>query len=328
MFTQSSPALVNALSGALPENVVKALTQALGNCNQPLTHRAPVNLQPANAQQSGPGYYTGGQWNPQDYQNILPTASDRSNVDIPNWEGPGGWNSGNFYGDTFQFPTSQEFTLNNYYGGPNVYGGGNSYFENLYATNQTVQNLTAQSLTVQNINGTPVVGPAGPPGARGDRGADGVPGAGGMNGINGWNGWNGLNGKDAVLPLPKKRQIMDGIKFAPITVNLSTGGTLISPTPTITLSQNSIAYVEGVTPVTATATVVTGVTFDPTTCSLTATTAELSYVESLSVATASADVVTDATLNFEPPTFSATVVPVTYVEKVEPVLSMLQYYGP
>lgn len=44
MLTQTAPALRRSLQGALSPQVVAALTQSLGNCNQPLTHRGSVNI--------------------------------------------------------------------------------------------------------------------------------------------------------------------------------------------------------------------------------------------------------------------------------------------
>ena len=42
MYTQSAPSLMNALSGYLPDAAVRAVVQALGNCQQPLAHRGEV----------------------------------------------------------------------------------------------------------------------------------------------------------------------------------------------------------------------------------------------------------------------------------------------
>lgn len=46
MLTSQMPALTRALSGVLPPNALKQLTQALGNCNQEVTHRGPVSIVP------------------------------------------------------------------------------------------------------------------------------------------------------------------------------------------------------------------------------------------------------------------------------------------
>lgn len=197
MLTQSAPAIVNAFAGQLPDAAVKSLLQAVGNCSQPLTHRAPISFQPPALRQSGPGTYGGGTWNPASYTNILPSAS-QAGAALNNYfagahgASPGGNSSGN----TFAFPASQEFALNNFYGGPNVYNAGNSYFENAFATNNVVQNQYVTNLSVQYINGEAVPGAAGPPGVDGESGFDGLNGLNGLNGLDGFNGVDGLGGAD------------------------------------------------------------------------------------------------------------------------------------
>lgn len=212
MLTQSAPALVNALAGSLPDDAVRALTQALGNCVQPLTHRGDINFQPSAPRQAGPGTYGGGQWNPQDYADILPNTSQDFQADIPGWGGPGGMNSSNFYGDTFNFPTTQEFTLNNFYGGPNVYHGGNSYFQNSYTDNSTTENLTVTNLNVTTVNGQPLAGPVGPQGQPGPQGAPGVPG-----GVFVFN--------NNVLPPPRRDWFLDDARLVFEPVEVVTGVT-------------------------------------------------------------------------------------------------------
>jgi len=44
MLTQMMPALIDALRQVLPPEAIGPLSQSLGNCAQPLTHRAGVNL--------------------------------------------------------------------------------------------------------------------------------------------------------------------------------------------------------------------------------------------------------------------------------------------
>lgn len=182
MLTQAMPALANALSGTLPPNVVQALMQAIGNCNQTLAHRSDVNFQPRNPRQTGPGYYSpdwsgdgagGGTWNPNDYGGILPTTDRGATVDVPGWARGGDVINNNYAGDSFYFPTSQEFTTNNYYGGTNVYNGGSTYSTNTYTNNSYVNNLN-----VTYINNVPVGPPAGPPGP-----APAPPGGGGGGGF-------------------------------------------------------------------------------------------------------------------------------------------------
>jgi hypothetical protein len=179
MLTQSAPAVFKALSGVLPDAAIQALVQAVGNCNQPLTHRGPISLSPGHLQESGPGYVQGGRWNPQDYSSLLPTQESASGVDVPGWDSQGGWGNSNYYGDTFHFPTNIEFSTSEYFGGPNFYNAGDQYTNNSYSNTVNTTNVNTKNINVTNINGRPVAGPAGPQGQRGERGAQGIPGAGG-----------------------------------------------------------------------------------------------------------------------------------------------------
>jgi hypothetical protein len=152
MYTQSAPSLMNALSGYLPDSAVRAVVQALGNCQQPLTHRGAVNLsspQPTNRN----GVLNSGSWNPQVYQNTFPQNSSQYYYEAPNIGGysNGDWYSTNYQGSQFSFPTNQEFAANSYYGGPTFNVGGNSFFENTYADNANYQNLTSNNITARNI---------------------------------------------------------------------------------------------------------------------------------------------------------------------------------
>jgi len=143
--TQSMPALVKALTGVLPDGAVRSLMQALGNCNQPYASRSAQNFQEPEQLGNVNGVYAGGRWNPSQYPGLLPSAGSPGFVDIP---GGGGWQGGDYYGGntnvnnyggtSFFFPTSQEFALNNYYGGPILNVGGNSTFNTIDATNINV----------------------------------------------------------------------------------------------------------------------------------------------------------------------------------------------
>jgi hypothetical protein len=46
MLTNAMPAVMRALQGSLPPAAIKQLTQALGNCNQQLTHRGDITVRP------------------------------------------------------------------------------------------------------------------------------------------------------------------------------------------------------------------------------------------------------------------------------------------
>jgi hypothetical protein len=159
--TQSMPALAKALSGVLPDGAVRQLMQALGNCNQPYTSRGVQNFQYPEQLGNSNGVYSGGQWNPSQYPGLLPSAGSGGQTEIP---GPGGWqggnytgggyNANNYAGNSFYFPTNQEFSLNNYYGGPIMNVGGNSTFNNITANNISVQSI---NVTGVGFPGFPVV---------------------------------------------------------------------------------------------------------------------------------------------------------------------------
>lgn len=192
--TQSMPALARALTGVLPDGAVRQLMQALGNCNQPYTSRGVQNFQAPEQLGNNNGVYSGGPWNPSDYPGLIPDAGSPGQTVIP---GPGGWTGGNYYGgannvsnyggNSFYFPTSQEFSLNNYYGGPIMNVGGNSTFNNI-----TTNNITTNNITISGgggFGGGGFGGDDGPdPGAPGDggngrRGGLGLPGADGGIGV-------------------------------------------------------------------------------------------------------------------------------------------------
>lgn len=165
MYTQSMPALVKALTGVLPPAALKQLTQALGNCNQPLTHRGPVNVQ-AEQYSYDRGLAPQGTWNPGEYQRLLPTSTQAGglggDIVLPGFGGPG-WNSFNFGGDSFFFPTEQAFNQNMYYGGPTFNVGGNVSFDNAQTNTLTAQQLITENITIVQGPGGGGGGPVGVP---------------------------------------------------------------------------------------------------------------------------------------------------------------------
>lgn len=193
--TQAMPALVKALSGVLPSAAIRSLMQALGNCNQPQASRAPQAFQPPEQLGNNNGVYAGRKWNPASYPGLLPPAGSSGFYDVPS---SGGWHGGDFSaaasnvntygGNSFFFPTNQEFGLNNYYGGPVFNVGGNTAFENINTTN----------ITTQYINGNFVGGGFALPLPQSDQGG-GVPGAAG--GGQGFPGGGGVAGGGAVALL-------------------------------------------------------------------------------------------------------------------------------
>jgi hypothetical protein len=198
MFTQSMPQLAQALSGALPEAALKQLMQALGNCQQPLTHRGSVNFVPPTTTGVG-GLKKSGSWNPAQYQNLMPNAGSQGYVDMPS-NGPTTTvnNTSNYAGGNFSFPMNQEFTYSSYYGG--------STFNVLGDTN--FQNITTNNITINQGGGGVSFGPQGPGGfpsppqqPSGGPGFDPGPGDGG--GFGGDTGMGGGGGTTYVFPMPR-----------------------------------------------------------------------------------------------------------------------------
>lgn len=173
MFTQSMPALAQALSGALPEAALRQLMQSLGNCQQPLTHRGAINLQPTNATGAN-GLARTGTWRPSDYTTILPKAGDNVFVDMAGDNYNDTSTSHNYDGHQFHFPINQDFNYSNYYGGDTFNVAGNSFFDNSTVNNLKAGDTNIQNLTVKNITYT-----GGGDGGGGDGGGGMNPGGGG-----------------------------------------------------------------------------------------------------------------------------------------------------
>jgi hypothetical protein len=184
--TQAMSSLVKALTGVLPEAAVRQLMQALGNCNQPTSSRAPADYQPNYNLGNTNGVYAGGRWNPAQYPGLLPDAGTDGFVERPNsgssYYGSGNQttNTNNYDGNNFYFPTNQAFNLNNFYGGPSMTVGGNSTFNNI-VTNQ----ITTAQINVTGGGGGGFA-PSPPPAAAqpgdGGFGGGGVGGGGGGGG--------------------------------------------------------------------------------------------------------------------------------------------------
>jgi hypothetical protein len=120
MLTQATPAIVKALQGVLPPNALKQLTQALGNCNQPLTHRGDVNFQPNYSVGNERGVYGGdgsAPWNPEDYRGLFPAPGERR---VFTSGGGGNRTYSNYQGNQYDFSNRQQFNLNQFYGGDTV----------------------------------------------------------------------------------------------------------------------------------------------------------------------------------------------------------------
>jgi len=214
VFTQSMPALAQALSGALPEEALRQLMQSLGNCQQPLTHRGAINLQQPASTGVG-GLARPGAWSPSDYSGFLPTAGQDVFVDIAGDKNYNTNNTNNYGGHQFNFPINQDFTYNNYFGGDTFNVAGDSTFNNTFTNNANTTRLN-----VEYINNTYV----------GGDGRDGAAGANGFNGMDGFNGRNGIDGVTRVFFFGGGRQGVRQTKALISEVNVK--GSVVVPTVT------------------------------------------------------------------------------------------------
>lgn len=275
MNTQAMPALAQALVGVLPDQSVRALMQALGNCQQPVSSRSEVNFQPNYNTNIGSGAERGlvqpGRWSPASVPGgYIPTASEfgfynynpslNTYVDIPS--PPGMTINGptnNFYGGSqFAFPMDQTFNIQNVYPGPTMNVGGSASFTNIQGDNVVFKNAMFDSITVggTTIYGSPVsftssFGGIGSPGTPGAVGRTGVPGVAGTPGRPGLNAPPGLPGQG--IPgragRPGERGL-DGLPgppgqptYAPPPSAVGPGVTVIPPP----FPSRVIQYLEGVT---------------------------------------------------------------------------------
>lgn len=186
--TQNMPQLARTVGASMDPQLLQMWMQALGNCGQPVTQRAGVNVQPGNFGPQSNGVYSGRQWNPNSYQNLLQNvANEGSYVDLPGFTS--NWNSVNYGGDQFNLPISQDFTLNSFFGGPTMNVGGDVAFNSTFSNNVNTTNVNTTT-----VNGFPAPGTPGSQGFAGPAGEPGAAGIPGMIGSDGANGFDGLNG--------------------------------------------------------------------------------------------------------------------------------------
>ncbi|NBT75721.1 MAG: hypothetical protein EBT15_07100 [Betaproteobacteria bacterium] len=192
MLTQATPSIVKALQGVLPPNALKQLTQALGNCNQPLTHRGDVNFQPDWSQGNDRGVYGANgrtPWNPSNFQALFPQLGDSVFIDIAQ---PGTTIDGrtftNYGGNVFDFTSRQNFNVTQIHGGPTIYNGGDTIFNNDYGGGGGTGREGKQGAAGQDGKdgiGIGFGGPPGEPGAAGTSGRDGRDGRDGQDAVGG-----------------------------------------------------------------------------------------------------------------------------------------------
>jgi hypothetical protein len=220
------PALAQALSGALPEAALRQLMQALGNCQQPLTHRGAINLQPPTSTGAG-ALARPGTWNPSDYSGLMPSAGQSVTVDVAG-NTINNTNTQNYDGHQFSFPINQAFNYSNYFGGDTFNVAGNSTFANSFHNNLTVDNSRITNLTVETLT---INNPAAPqpvePGGGGGMG----PGEGG-----GGEGGGGFGGGPFFFPLPAVTQVSTFLKDVTVrgTVSVNEAGTVTNKTVDVT----------------------------------------------------------------------------------------------
>jgi len=178
MLTQLMPALARSLGSTLNQNDLRSLMQVLGNCNQPLQHRGPVNMAPTLPQfgASG-GMYNGDYWNWEEYNNIVNHGDQYAFNDFS-------------YTDNRDFSTIRLGDINN----TNVFNEGNQTIINFINNPPGQQGDPGEKGDTgdpgrdgldgrDGRDGLTIVGPAGPPGQDGADGRDGLQGPAGPPGV-------------------------------------------------------------------------------------------------------------------------------------------------
>jgi hypothetical protein len=243
MLTQAVPSIIQALGASLPDQTVKSLTQAIGNCVQPLTHRGSLNIQPS-ILGNRRGVYTGQNWSSSKYASILPPAGSQAFADIPGYNA-GDWNSVNYEGSQFYFPTDNYFNNSNFYGGDTTNIGGDTNFQNINTQNLTVNNLTITGGTNQpgRDGKDGAAGDAGPPGDPGSVEPISPPGGGGQ----GQSGYPSETVRFVTgLREGGSRMRVIKIKTTSGSAEVVTGATFNAETCSIQLATTTINYISGV----------------------------------------------------------------------------------
>lgn len=178
MLTQLMPALARSLGNTLNQNDLRSLMQVLGNCNQPLQHRGPVNLAPTMPQfGAGGGMYNGDYWNWNEYNNVVNYGDENVFNDFS-------------YNDNRDFSTIRLGDINT----TNVFNEGNQTIINLINNPPGQQGDPGEKGDTgdpgrdgldgrDGRDGLSIVGPAGPPGQDGADGRDGLQGPAGPPGV-------------------------------------------------------------------------------------------------------------------------------------------------
>jgi hypothetical protein len=180
MLTNAMPAVMRALQGSLPPAALKQLTQALGNCNQQLTHRGDISVRPdawSYANNSN-GTYNNYPPSNNEYNQYVNNSAYNQYTDINNsYYNNATYNTSIDYGDTIIVQ-----------GGP----PGDPGQDGRAGRDGTDGSAGADG----QAGAAGEAGPAGSPGAAGGNGRDGRDGGAGRDGAPGAPGGAGAAGAD------------------------------------------------------------------------------------------------------------------------------------
>ena len=180
MLTRAAPAIARAINGVFTPQQTADFLSSVGQCSQPLQHRAGVSIGPMAFSNSN-GVSNSAGWNPADYSHLFPDAVQRGGqVEAPS---PGGYRGGDWYSNyygapEFSFVTQLQQTLNQYMAENHYAGDTLTITGPTHMSHVTTNNIVTNNITTEKINDEPIEAPpGGPQGARGLNGADGADGA-------------------------------------------------------------------------------------------------------------------------------------------------------
>jgi hypothetical protein len=213
MLTSAMPAVTRALAGVLPPVALKQLTQALGNCNQTLTHRGDIIMQPdswSNVTNNN-GTYTSYPPSANDYRSFVTNVIGEGGAgDVINnsYFGSPTYSTSFNYGDTFVVTGGPP-------GDPGRAGrdgfDGTSGVDGFDGRDGTdgFDGLAGPPGNPGAAGGNGIDGRDGQAGAAGGRGGRGGRGAAGAAGEAGAAGFNGRDGRDGAIDIVAITSIVD-----------------------------------------------------------------------------------------------------------------------
>jgi hypothetical protein len=192
MLTNAMPAVMRALQGSLPPNALKQLTQALGNCNQQLTHRGDISVRPDawSYVNNNNGAYGGYPPSSNEYNQYVNNNEYNEYTDINN-QNYNTYNTNIDYGDTIIVQ-----------GGPPGDPGRDG--------REGRDGTDGAAGAAGQAGAAGEAGPPGSPGAAGGNGRDGRDGAAGRDGAPGSPGAAGRDGRDATVDIEQLVTILLG----------------------------------------------------------------------------------------------------------------------